>query len=266
MIDYHLHTPLCKHASGEVHEFIERALQLNISEIAFTDHIPLPENFDIDHRMTYDEMDLYQKWIEKARIKYPELKIKFGIEADYFEGFEEYLYKFLATFDFDLVIMAVHFIRHWPPGNWVFDYNFPDKLIAEVYIDYINAVKMGVRTGLFDIIGHVDMIKKSGDSLVKIIPHEIEDLLKIINKTGMAIEINTSGYRKSVHESYPGFDWLPELNRYSIPICTGSDAHKVEQIALQFNEVYKYLEDTQSLLFSRFDRRSMTQIHINQLE
>jgi len=177
MIDYHIHTRLCRHASGEVNEFVERALKLGISEIAFTDHIPLPENFDIEHRMAYKEMEIYQHWIDDAKIKYPDIKIKFGIEADYYEGFEEYLSKFLSAFDFDIVIMAVHFIRHWPRGNWVFDYNFPDKKTEDIYADYINTIQKGVRTGLFDVIGHVDMIKKAGESLLDKIPDDIENLL-----------------------------------------------------------------------------------------
>ena len=77
MIDYHLHTRLCKHASGEVSEFIEHALNSGISEIAFTDHIPLPDNFDIEHRMTYNQMDIYQNWITHARTRFPDINIKF---------------------------------------------------------------------------------------------------------------------------------------------------------------------------------------------
>jgi len=265
MIDYHLHTRLCNHASGEVYEFIERALELGISEIAFTDHIPLPEDFDLEHRMTLSEMEIYQRWINDAKTRYPEIKIKLGIEADYYEGFEDYLSKFLSVYDFDLVIMAVHFIRHWPNGNWVFDYNFPDKSIKEIYTDYISIVKMGVCTGLFDIVGHVDMIKKTGESLLDKIPHEIADLLKLVKENEMAVEINTSGYRKPVNESYPGFDWLPELSRLEIPICTGSDAHKPDQVALHYDEVYKALKNANPLIFARFEKRHIISSSIEQL-
>ena len=127
MIDNHIHTKLCKHAEGEVFEYVEKAILRGITEIAFTDHIPLPDNFDIAHRMALNEMESYARWIDHAKKKYPEIIIRFGIEADYYEGLEEYTEKFLSQFNFDIVIMSVHFLRHWPEGNWVFDYNFPGK-------------------------------------------------------------------------------------------------------------------------------------------
>ncbi|MCD4692171.1 MAG: PHP domain-containing protein, partial [Calditrichales bacterium] len=54
--DYHIHTKLCKHARGEMEEYVEQALRIGLKEIAFTDHIPLPDNFDIAHRMAYHEL------------------------------------------------------------------------------------------------------------------------------------------------------------------------------------------------------------------
>jgi histidinol-phosphatase (PHP family) len=265
MIDYHMHTSLCKHASGEVYEFVERAITLGISKIAFTDHIPLPGNFDIAHRMKLSEMGLYQRWIRDVQCRYPEITIMFGIEADYYEGFEEYLSQFLSVFDLDIVIMSVHFVRHWPKGNWVFDYDFPDKKIEEIYTDYIDIIKKGVNTGLFDVIGHIDIIKRPGESLLKNIPQKITDLLNVVKNKDMAIEINTSGYRKSVAESYPGLDWLPVLSRFSIPICTGSDAHTPQQVGLNFKEVYKAFEKSDPLVFAQFQKRHMTIHNLEQI-
>ena len=127
MIDNHIHTKLCKHAEGDVFEYVEKAIANGIKEIAFTDHIPLPENFDPAHRMQIKEIDIYSHWVMRAKEKYPEIKIRYGIEADYYEGYERFTEKFLTRYDFDIVIMSVHFIRHWPDGNWVFDYKLPDK-------------------------------------------------------------------------------------------------------------------------------------------
>jgi histidinol-phosphatase (PHP family) len=257
MIDYHLHTKLCKHASGTVSEFIEQAIKLGITEIAFTDHIPMPDLFDPEHRMTFEEMEVYQIWIETARRTYPEITIRFGIEADYYKGYESFIQSFLQKFDFDLVIMSVHFIRHWPKGNWVFDYDFAEKPIELIYSDYIKVLSQGVHTGLFDVVGHVDMIKKPGHSLLKIIPEHISEFLDAIQRSGMVVEINSSGYRKETQESYPGYDWLSELARREIPICTGSDAHKPEQVGLQFESMYRHLKNEKQIRFARFDHRKL---------
>jgi len=255
MIDNHIHTKLCKHAEGEVFEYVEKAITLGIKEIAFTDHIPLPDNFDLAHRMQFSEIDTYTRWVRRAKEKYPEIKIRYGIEADYYEGYERFTEKFLNQYDFDIVIMSVHFIRHWPEGNWVFDYNFPDKTKEEIYKDYLSTLKMGIATGLFDIIGHLDMIKSPGDSLVDLLPDDVNDLLGVVKNSGMAIEINTSGYRKNVGEPYPGLDWLSIIREKSIPLITGSDAHHPDQVGLKFESLYKRIKEEGINKLVVYDRR-----------
>lgn len=243
MIDNHIHTKLCKHAEGEIFEYVEKAIDQGIKEVAFTDHIPLPDNFDLAHRMQLDEVDTYARWVVRAKEKYPEITIRHGIEADFYEGFENFIEKFLNLYDFDIVIMSVHFIRHWPRGNWVFDYHFPDKSKKEIYKDYLSTVVKGIETGLFDVLGHLDIIKSPGDSLIQLVPNEVIQLLQVVKKSDMAIEINTSGYRKKVGEPYPGFDWLPLIKDNSIPVTTGSDAHHPDQVGLQFKPVYHRLKE-----------------------
>jgi histidinol-phosphatase (PHP family) len=235
--DYHIHTSLCKHASGTVDAYVRQAINAGLDEIAFTDHIPLPENLDLAHRMAMHEMETYQNMILKARASYPEITIRFGIEADYIEGLEGYLEEFLRSFDLDLVIMSVHFVRSWPHGNWVFDYDFPDKTKTTVFREYIDAVISGISTGLFDILGHADIIKRPGESVLEVCADGVEALLDALSASGMAIEINTSGFRKAVAETYPALPWLPLIIRKNIPITIGSDAHVPEQVALRFGEV-----------------------------
>ena len=81
MIDNHMHTKLCKHAEGDLFEYVEKAILKGVSEIAFTDHIPLPDNFDLAHRMRLSEMEKYARWIQQAQKIYPEITIRYGIEA-----------------------------------------------------------------------------------------------------------------------------------------------------------------------------------------
>ena len=38
--DYHMHTPLCKHAVGEPTELAAHAVKLGLPEIGFSDHNP----------------------------------------------------------------------------------------------------------------------------------------------------------------------------------------------------------------------------------
>jgi histidinol-phosphatase (PHP family) len=248
--DYHLHTKRCKHAEGEMRDYVEKAIDLQISEIAFTDHIPLPYNFDISHRMAYNELDDYLYEIKKLKLQYPELKIFSGIEADFYDGFEEYLYQTFQRFDFEIIIMSVHFIKNWPKNNWVFSYYFPDRPINEIYSDYLQAVKRGINTGLFDIIGHLDLIKSEDFPILDTNKSEVLDILKCAKNQSMIVEINTSGLRKDINEPYPSLDILPYLEKYKIPITFGSDAHKPEQVGLKFKEIESVVANYPDIKFA----------------
>lgn len=257
MIDYHNHTTLCKHAKGKISQYVERAIELGISEIAFTDHGPLPEKFDIDHRMNLYEMDKYMNWIHGAQRNYPEIKILAGIEMDYYEGFEKFTENFLKKYDFDIVIMTVHFIKNWPDGNWVFNYDQNNKTVKEIYKDYLHAVIKGIDTGLFDVVGHIDLIKKADMPLLHLIPNLVNKLLNKIKETGMVIEINTSGFRRKISDSYPGLDWIDLIIKFDIPICIGSDAHSPEQVGLNFNTVYNFIKEKGINKIACFDKRKI---------
>jgi histidinol-phosphatase (PHP family) len=257
MIDYHLHTRLCRHATGEIGEYIEAAIRAGIKEICFTDHIPLPEEFDLAHRMTGDEIELYLGWVERAKQAYPQIEILAGIEADYYEGFEKYLDQFLSAHKFDLVIMSVHFVKQWPDGNWVFNYHFPDKSISRVYEEYLDTMIKGIKTGLFDVAGHVDIIKKNGTSLMEMVPEKVDEILDALKKAGMGIEINTSGLRKDAGECYPGFDWLNAIRLKALPVTVGSDAHSPQQVAFRFDEIYRQLRIHRIDTLVSFRRRRM---------
>ena len=266
MIDYHIHTNLCKHATGEIHEYIEHAISAGIKELAFTDHIPLPDNFDIAHRMNLDQLDTYCHWIENLRHNYREIIIKLGIEADYYEGFEEYTASILEQYDFDLVIMSIHFVKHWPAGNWIFKYNFPYKDQKEIFEDYLDTMIKGIQTKMFDILGHADIIKPPGLSLLDYNHEKVVQALLELKRHTMAIEINTSGFRKEVAEAYPGLDWLPLIKKFDIAVTVGSDAHSPDQVAYQFPQIYSLLEKENIDELVTFTKREMNVYQLNKFK
>ncbi|MGD9898093.1 MAG: histidinol-phosphatase HisJ [Calditrichaceae bacterium] len=255
--DYHIHTKLCKHAEGEMEAYVERAIEKGLKEIAFTDHIPLPDQFDIAHRMSLQEIDLYLERIFELKNQYPEIIIKAGIEADYYEGFESFLEKILSSRPFDIVIMSVHFIRGWDNGNWAFKYDFPGKSMEQIYSEYLNAVMKGIKTGLFDIVGHLDLIKSTGHPLLETNQNEVEMVLKLVNEKNMAVELNTSGLRKKIGEVYPDLSFLPLLDVNNIAVTLGSDAHKPEDTGFYFDEILAKLSEFRNLRPVVFDKRKM---------
>ena len=68
--DYHLHTPLCRHATGWPVDYARRALEQGLPEIGFSDHSPMPQLFD-DWRMLDSEFPRYLEAVEEARAACP---------------------------------------------------------------------------------------------------------------------------------------------------------------------------------------------------
>lgn len=256
--DYHIHTALCKHAIGKMEEYVRRAVELGLHEIAICDHIPLPDDFDLAHRMHISEFERYVKEIRRLRKVYPQINILFGIEADFYDGFEDYLDTFIKQYPFDLVIMSVHFIKNWPKGNWAFSYHFPKKSLTEIYSDYLSAVLRGVSSGLFDIIGHLDLVKSAEQSLLHKNTSQVKQILYEAKRQNMAIEINTSGLRKDIAETYPALTFLPLIAEAQLPVTFGSDAHEPSQVGFAFPEIENKIKAFSIIKPVRFQAREMT--------
>lgn len=252
--DYHIHTKLCKHASGEMEEYVQVAISKGISEIAFTDHIPLPDNFDLAHRMSENETVYYFEEIERLREKYKEINIIRGIEADFYDGFEKYIEDFIDKYAVELVLLSVHFIRDWPENNWAFSYYFPDRPLSQVYSDYLQAILRGIKTGLFDVVSHLDLIKSPDYPILSTNKDEVAAILGEAKQQNMAIELNTSGLRKDINEMYPDYQLLPMLNDTGNEIVFGSDAHKPEQVGFYFSELEEIVKSYPNLRIRKFRR------------
>lgn len=255
MYDYHLHTSFCKHAVGPAAAYVERAIDLGLEAVGFCDHIPLPDGFDSGHRMGLNEITAYIDTIESLRAAYPEIQILLGMEADYIEGYEPFLEDFLSSFPFDLVMMSVHFINHWSDGNWVFDFHFPGKSLPQVYHEYFEAVCRGVNTGLFDVVGHLDLIKRPGSPPLASNREDVEMVLAAVERTGMSIELNTSGQRKPIGDYYPSLDIVEMIAARSIPVTLGSDAHTPEQVGFLFDRLLAELPRRRPFHLARYGGR-----------
>lgn len=236
MIDYHVHTSRCGHAKGDMRDYLKRAQELSLDEIGFADHLPLLTKQDPSLTMSIDQLDDYVQSIELLKKDFPGIDIKTGIEADYLPGLEEETARLLNTYDFDFVIGSVHFINGWGFDDSRYIEGYKDRDIYELYAHYFRLVKAAAESGLFDIIGHIDLIKKYNFRPEKSIEPLLEETISAIKDTGMCIELNTAGLRKPVGEIYPSVEVLRICFDAGVPIIFGSDAHAPEQVGMDFDQ------------------------------
>jgi histidinol-phosphatase (PHP family) len=234
-IDLHNHTILCNHATGTVDEYIQRAIELGINEYGFSDHAPM--NFDPKYRMDISQKSLYENWIIDAKEKYKnQIKILLAYEVDYLEG---YILDEILKSKVDYLIGSVHFLKNknemWGFDNPEFIGVYESKDIDTIWIEYFDAIKSMAKTGLFDIVGHFDLIK-----VFKFLPKKdirliAKEALLEIKKSNMTLEINPAGLRKPINETYPSKQLLELAFEMDINITFGSDAHSIEQVGFMYD-------------------------------
>jgi histidinol-phosphatase (PHP family) len=241
MHDYHIHSHFCRHATGRLDEYARAAIAAGLTEICFTPHIPLPGFrtgfYDDKLRMDPEEFPFFLRELEETRARFPHLTMLCGVEADYLAGWESYLAKFLSSYRFDFVLMSVHFLVQWPADQWVFNAGQDPRGLQRVYDDYLQAIREGIQTGLFDCVAHLDLIKQTGHPLLATHAAAVTDILELCLRRGMSAEINTSGTRKEIGETYPSADIIELMKSSGVPLVPGSDAHAPAQIALGFTSL-----------------------------
>ncbi len=242
MNDYHVHTRLCKHGEGDVYQYVEFAIDKGIKELGFAEHIPIPGLDDPDGRMDSKDFAVYINDIENARRQYPEIKILLGLEADYLPGYMEYIASFIKQYPFDYIIGSVHFIGDWDFSNPLYKEHYETFGVDRTFCEYYQLVREAAMTGLYDIIGHLDIPKRYGHKAGIDLTGEIDDTLQVIKRCGLALDVNTSGLRRQVQELYPSQTILGRAFAFDIPVVPGSDAHKPDEVAYAFPETYALLQ------------------------
>lgn len=235
--DYHMHTPLCKHACGEPVEYARRALEIGLTEIGFSDHSPMRcDDFD-DWRMRTDQLDEYVEKVRQAQGDLPQLTIRLALEVDYLPGHEDWIRDLAARHPWDYFIGSVHYVS----DNWAVDN--PYKLSEwkqrdtfEVWSVYFERLTKAAETGLFEIIGHADLPKKFGHRPTRNCAPLYERFLDAAKRHNCAVELNTAGLRKDCREIYPSRELLQLAFLHHVPITFGSDAHAPAEVGLNFTE------------------------------
>jgi histidinol-phosphatase (PHP family) len=230
LIDLHNHTPLCKHATGEPEEYIQKAIEKGIEVYGFADHAPM--EFDYKYRMNFDEMDKYEQKIIFLSQKYDNIKILLGYEVD----FTPVVDKRVLERKVDYLIGSVHFLDNWGFDNPEFIKEWKNRDVDDIYKEYFSLIEKMANSKMFNIVGHVDLVKVFGHRPKKNIKDIAKNAIKAIKKADMAVEINTAGLRKPVKELYPSDEILQMLLEEKIDITFSSDAHSPDQVGFMLKE------------------------------
>ncbi len=239
-IDLHNHTILCNHADGTMEEYIKKAIELGIDIFGFSDHAPM--DFDPKYRMAKEHIEFYENAVLNLKRKYEkDIDIRLAYEVDFMQNIP--LLDEVVNAKVDYLIGSVHFIDEWGFDNPEFIGNYEKQNIDDIWIDYFKSIETMAKSGKFDIVGHLDLIKVFKFLPKKDIKIIAQQALKQIKKSNMVLEINSAGFRKPIAEQYPSRELLELSYELDIPITFSSDAHSVEQIGFAYEKVVNIAKD-----------------------
>jgi len=256
-IDLHNHTTRCNHAEGTIDEYIARAIELGIDIYGFSEHAPM--DFDEHYRLSFDEMKLYEADVLDAKSKYSDkIEILLGYEVDWLPN---HMSDRVLKSNVDYLIGSVHFLDKWGFDNPEFISGYKDRDIDEVWQVYFDTIEDMAKSGLFDIAGHLDLMK-----VFKFLPSidirlMAKDALRAIKQSNMTLELNSSGLRKPIGEIYPSIGLLELAYELDIPITLSSDAHKIEQIGYGYDEVVSLAKEVGYQSVATFKNRDRKMIN-----
>ncbi len=262
--DYHMHTPLCRHATGEPTDYAAHALKLGFTEIGFTDHSPMREDTFDDWRMRDNQLDEYVAKVHQARRDHPQLTIRLALEVDFLPDRVNWIRELAARHPWDYFIGSVHYIS----GGWDIDSPFKRELwdrcdVDAVWAEYFDRLTLAAGSGLFEIIGHADLPKKFRHMPTRDITPLVAKFLDACKSTDTAIELNTAGLRKDCREIYPSRAIFELARAKDVAITFGSDAHAPGEVGMDFNAAIQLAKEAGYTSCRQFAGRKKTQVGLD---
>lgn len=252
IFDFHTHTRQ-QDGANSAREMIEAAIANGVAILGISEHAPrLPGYRYADDPI--GQVRGLQGWseflaeIDQLKIEYADrIEILKGCEVDWLgEENLAWVKKLLADGDFDYTIGSVHFLGHWGFDylkDWESGYQKFENIEA-IYREYFLEYARMVRSGLFDIAGHLDLIKKFNDQFPLPENSNILELAEpafvALENSKMVLEISSAGLTKPCQEWYPSLELLQTANSRGIPTTFNSDAHSVNRIAENFTAAQEF--------------------------
>ena len=252
--DYHIHTTFSDGKSAP-EDYIAPAVAAGIKEIGFSEHLSLFKE-DQAWVMNPSNVRIYLDYISKLKERTNDIEIRTGLEIDFIREREKDIELFLADLDLDYRIGSVHYL-----GEKTVDLDpefYKGKDFDLLFETYFETVIEAASSGLFDIIGHSDLIRIYGykpsfnpESLYR-------KVARALKANDVVLELNTNGRNRPIGDFYPDRRFLQIFKDEKVHVCVNSDAHMPVRVGQYFDEAYNLLKIngfTEMATFAKRQRR-----------
>ena len=249
--DYHMHSSYSDGRSVP-DDYIAPALAAGLSEIGFSEHLTLFKDLE-DWNMNPVNISPYINHLKILQSTIKNIKIKIGLEVDFFPGKEKEIFSYLQALPLDYIIGSVHYL-----GEKTVDVGpefYEGKSIDRLFESYFDSVIEAAASDLFDILGHCDLIRIYGYKPVSDLEPLYRKLAKTMKEHDIAFEVNTNGRNRPLADFYPDRRYLHIFREENVPVCVNSDAHMPSRVGQYFDEAYDLLRYIGFTEMAVFDKR-----------
>jgi histidinol-phosphatase (PHP family) len=247
-LDAHLHTNLSPDSTVPVDIYAAQAVERGIAEIAITDHVDFSPGLQAYRYSSFEDRErtvreAAERWADRG------VAIRFGCELTYASRYEAEVRDHLRRYRYDYTIGSVHDEPDsvYSPGRvaaWC-----AGRPLPEIVKPYFDEVLAAARSGLFDTLGHLDMVKRYlhphvTRAQLAAAPELYEPVLLALVESGTSLEVNTSGLRQPPAETYPSAAVVARFRALGgSAVTTGSDAHRPEALAFGLEAGYRVVAE-----------------------
>jgi len=223
--------------------------------IGFSSHAPVEKKtgFKTTWHMPDERLNDYINEVNAARRRWEgKIAVYLGLELDYIKGLRCALDDDIKNLNLDYLIGSVHYLV--PPRGAPFTVDGPIEEVetgiregfagdGEAMVNaYWDAVTEMLALGGFDIVGHLDLIKRNNaanrlfNSGSETYARRTEEAAGAIAAAargggGYVVEVNTGGINRGfVSETYPSSAILRLTRRHNVPVMISADAHNARDL------------------------------------
>ena len=267
MKDCHVHTNISHDGISSISTYLEHATSMGVDEITFTEHYDDYTGIDTNLK-TLDISNYYKQYLSYKNDNL--IKTNFGIEIGLQPDITNSVTELVSSYPFDFVIGSSHITCK---KDIAMDKTFFEGYSRkDSYLRYFKEVLENIKLyDEFDVYGHLDyIVRYGGFSSKKIEYSEFKEILDeiLINliKKDKGIELNTSGIRYGLGGPHPNIEILKRYKELGGKIITvGSDAHKINDLAKDFDLAFEMLKIVGFKEVAIYHQRNPDFIKINKL-
>jgi len=257
--DYHIHTHFSCDSDASMMSMCLAAIEASIPEIGISEHFDLNPK---DHCTGFFQADKWWEELVQCQNQFQDvLVIRAGIELSEPHCYPVAVEQLLQNYSWDYALGSLH----WVGDDRIFEQAYFEREEQTAYTEYFTELQRMVLSGYFDILAHMDIVKRYGyENYGRFKPEnyegQIRSILQTLVQRKLALELNTLTLRRSIQETSPSktiLRWFREEGGQWITL--GSDAHSPEEVGMGIEEGCSLVRSAGFENLASFKKRKMKQ-------